>query len=123
MATIVTDKTSDYYVPNRGLVISNAGSTDAPFVLTDTCIAGPAGGGKVQIHTADLTLTIIPVYSVGNTNTLATGLRGLVAVAWQGDDVDVDEACVYVSDVDTGTVYFDGLNPNMEGYIWCLHRN
>ena len=123
MAALVTDKSDGQWVRPRGQVISNAGPTTGPFVATDTCQAGPAAAGKVVVETADLTLTILPVNAVATTETLATGLPGLVAVAWQADDIDADRASVFVSDIATGTVTFsENETGSIEGYIWCLHR-
>ena len=123
MAAIVTTKSDGQYVQRRGYVISNAGPTTGAFVATDTCQAGPAAAGRVVVALSDLTFSVIPVNAVATTETLATGLPGLVAVAWQADDIDADRASVFVSNIATGEVTFsENETGSIEGYIWCWHR-
>jgi hypothetical protein len=123
MASLITTKTDGMYVRPRGQVMCNSGPTTGPFVITDTVEAGPAAAGAVVSETADLTLTILPVETVATTETLATGLPGLLAVAWQGNDVSADGACPFVSDIATGTVTWSETEAGtVEGWLWCLHR-
>jgi hypothetical protein len=123
MVARITDTSDGQYVQLRGYVISNAGPTTGPFVSTDTCQAGPAAAGKVVVALADLNFAVIPVNAAADTETLTTGLPGLVAVAWQADDIDADRASVFVSDIATGEVTFDEAETgSIEGYIWCWYR-
>ncbi len=123
MAAIVTTKSDGQYVQRRGYVISNAGPTTGAFVSTDTCQAGPAAAGRVVVPIADLTFSAVPVNAVATGETIATGLPGLVAVAWQADDVDADRASVFVSDIATGEITFlEAESGTIEGYVWCWHR-
>jgi hypothetical protein len=103
-------------------VLSNAGPTSAPFVSTDTCQAGAAAAGKNVQATADLHETIFPVNDVGTGETLTTGIPGIVAVAWQADDVSADNAAVFCSNTATGAIDFVCENAAIEGYLWIKHR-
>ncbi len=123
MAAIVTDSTDGQFVQRRGYVISNAGPTTGPFVSTDTCQAGPAAAGKVVVALADLNFAVVPVNAVATGETVATGLPGLLSVAWQADDLDADRASCFVSDVATGEVtILEAESGTIEGYIWCWYR-
>ena len=123
MAAIVTDSTDGQFVQRRGYVISNAGPTTGPFVSTDTCQAGPAAAGKVVVALADLNFAVGPVNAVATGETVATGLPGLLSVAWQADDLDADRASCFVSDVATGEVtILEAESGTIEGYIWCWYR-
>jgi hypothetical protein len=122
LAAIVTTRSDGQYV-QPGYVISNAGPTTEAFVSTDTCQAGVASVGKVVLSTADLKFRAVPVNAVATTETVTTGLPGLVSVAWQADDVDADRASCWVSDIATGEVTFsEAETGTIEGYIWCWYR-
>jgi hypothetical protein len=124
MAAIVTDTTDGQYV-QRGYVLANSGAAANPFVSTDTCQAGPEAGaiGPVQMEVADLQFKAIPVNAVANAETVVTGLPGLVAVAWQADDLDADRASCFVSNIGTGEVtILEAETGTIEGYIWCFYR-
>lgn len=123
MASRITDTTDGMWVRPRGSVLSNAGPTTGPFVVTDTVEAGPAAAGVVQVETADLTMTVLAVETIADTQTLDTGLPGLLAVAWQANDIDADRASAFVSDIATGEVTFsENESGTIEGWLWCLHR-
>lgn len=52
--------------------------------------------------------------------------RNLVAVAWQGDDVDVDHASVTITARGpTASIRFDTdvVGATLDGYLWVLHRS
>ena len=123
MASLVTDTTDSKWVRPRGSVLSNAGPTTGPFVSTDVVENGPAAAGVVQLELADLTLSILTVETVADTETITTGLPGLMAVAWQGDDQDAHRASVFVSDIATGEITFSENEAGViAGWVWCLHR-
>ncbi len=123
MASRITSTTDGMWVRPRGSVLSNAGPTTAPFVSTDTVEAGPAAGGAVQVETASLTMTIFPVETIADTQTLATGIPGILAVAWQANNIDADRGSVFVSDVATGELTFsENESGTIEGWVWILHR-
>ena len=123
MAAFITDTTSAQYVRPRGQVLSNAGPTTDAYVAADAASTGYDGNGAVPIETAGLTMTILPLENVGNAQELVTGLSGLLAVAYQGNQPSADFAAVFVSDVGTGGITFiETPVGSSNGWVWCLHR-
>ena len=122
MASLITDTTDGMFVRPRGSAMCNSGPTTAPYVVTDTVEAGPAAAGALILETANLFHTILPVESVTTTNTLTTGIPGLVLVLWQANDTSADRGDCFVSDLATGEVTFShGEGGTIEGWIHCFH--
>ncbi len=58
--------------------------------------------------------------SAANTNVWTSGIRGIVAVAWQGADPDDDGGCPFLSSASTGAIQFQ-MEGTAEGWLWVLH--
>lgn len=54
-------------------------------------------------------------------DTVASGLRNILAVAWQGRDPTDDQGSAYINDKDTGTIGVITENNNAQGWVWVLH--
>ena len=72
---------------------------------------------------ADITgcsLEIHPVNAVATTETLSYG-PGIVACAWQANDLDAHRASCFLSDQDAGTITFsENETGAIEGFVWIL---
>lgn len=57
---------------------------------------------------------------VDDTDTWASGIQNIRAVAWQADQADTDKVGATITAQATGTITFDAENANSTGWLWVL---
>lgn len=89
---------------------------DGDVVATDVLTTN----GKIHNDLRGKDKRVFYFSSVGDTDTWASGISGITAVYWQGDDVDTDIATAYVSAGSTGTITFQTNGAGFSGEILVL---
>lgn len=59
---------------------------------------------------------------IDDTDTWTSNIQGIVAVAWQADQVDADIVAATLTTAATGVITFDAQNANSNGWLWVLSR-
>ncbi len=113
MAAIVTDRTDGQYVDPK------FGVKGGVITLTQTYETN----GVEVTNRNGARLTILTVNAVTDTDTLTTGIEGIISVAWQDTDPDqAGGAKVFLSTQAAGIVTFDVHGGTThEGWLWVLH--
>jgi hypothetical protein len=111
--TPVSSGTTGYVVPGKGVY---GGVTEAGANLLFAI-------DEHHSNRLGLKMSIYYFESVGNADTWASGIRGIVAVAWQPADADDDAGAPFLSAKETGTIQFQMENAASSGWIWILHSS
>ena len=81
--------------------------------------------GKLRGSRNGLKLSVFPFFGAANDiddgDTWASGLRNVVACAWQANQANTDKVGVSLTDAATGTFTFDVQNAGSVGWLWVLH--
>lgn len=86
--------------------------------------------GGLAVSTKNLKLSIFSFlastsgHDIDSGDTWASGLKGIVACAWQPNDTTDDLVAVEpdVANRATGVVKFTSTNSNNTGWLWVLHH-
>lgn len=114
---VVSPATAGYVVP--GLGVYGGVNTSTANLLTGTA--------EHHANRNGLQLSIFYFgpsasgFDIDDTDTWTSGIKGIVAVAWQGSDPDDDAVVPFLSTAATGVVTFQSESANSEGWLWVLH--
>ena len=110
MAAIVTTESDGQFLNSKLSVFGGVLSATDVTETTGVLFANRSGS-QLEVH---------PVNAVATTETLNFG-PGIIAVAWQANDLDADRASCFLSDQALGTVTFsENETGSIEGFVWIL---
>ena len=77
--------------------------------------------GKHHANRNGAKLSIFYFSSVDDTDTWASGIKNIIATAWQADQADADICATTLTTALTGEVTWDCQNASSNGWLWVLH--
>ena len=77
--------------------------------------------GKHHADRNGFQLDIFHFADIDDTDTWTSNIEGIIAVAWQADQVDADIVVATLTTADTGVITFDAQNTDSVGWLWVLH--
>lgn len=105
--------TSGYVDPQRSLYGGVATATNNLLSDVDQHIPDALGLKLSRFHFSD----------IDDGDTYTSGIPGIVAVAFQAEDIGDDHVAATLTTAATGEITFGSANANSAGWLWVAHRS